>query len=45
MDILVSSRWRIVIPKQIRERLQIKAGDKLKIEEDDGIILITQEKF
>ncbi|MBI4174486.1 MAG: AbrB/MazE/SpoVT family DNA-binding domain-containing protein [Candidatus Aenigmarchaeota archaeon] len=41
MYYLVSSRGRITIPKQIREKLRIKAGQQVEVEGDKHSILIT----
>ena len=40
MNITVSSKGQIVIPQDIRERLKIKKGQRVKIEEVDGTIVV-----
>jgi AbrB family looped-hinge helix DNA binding protein len=37
----VSSRFQILIPKAIRNKLNIKAGQKLSVSEANGTIVIT----
>jgi len=37
----VSPKFQIVIPKELRERLKLKAGQKLQIYEFDGTIRIS----
>lgn len=39
--VTVSSKGQLVLPKQIRERLKLKAGDRvdLQIEDDEKIVL------
>jgi AbrB family looped-hinge helix DNA binding protein len=36
----VSSKGQVVIPKAIRDRLGLKAGDTLEVEEVDGALLL-----
>jgi AbrB family looped-hinge helix DNA binding protein len=38
----VSSKYQIVIPKEIRERMNIKPGQKLQFVEINGRIVIIQ---
>ena len=40
MNITVSSKGQVVIPQEIRERLKVKEGQNVKIEEVDGAIII-----
>lgn len=41
MNITVSSKGQVVIPQEIRERLKIKEGQVVKIEEVGGTIIIV----
>ncbi len=36
----LSTRGRVVIPKAVRERLELRSGDVLKVEEVDGAVLL-----
>ncbi len=38
--ITVSSKYQIVIPREVREKLDLKAGDKLIIKANNGKIII-----
>ncbi|MBS3050539.1 MAG: AbrB/MazE/SpoVT family DNA-binding domain-containing protein [Candidatus Aenigmarchaeota archaeon] len=40
MNTIVSSKGQIVIPQDIRERLKIRKGQRVKIEEVDGAIVV-----
>jgi len=45
MMITVSSKYQIVIPREAREKLDLKAGDKLIIKaNDDKIVIYPQPK-
>jgi len=41
MEMRVSSKGQIVIPQQIREKLRIKKGRKVAVEEVGGTIVIV----
>lgn len=41
--ISVSSKYQIVIPKEVRERLPLKPGQKLIVYEKDGVIHLIPE--
>lgn len=41
MNITVSSKGQVVIPQGIREKLRIKKGQRVKIEEVGGTIVIV----
>ena len=41
MEVTVSSKGQVVIPQEIRERLKIKEGQHIKIEEVGGTIVIV----
>lgn len=40
MNSVVSSKGQIVIPQEIRERLKIRKGQRVRIEEVDGTIVV-----
>ncbi len=40
-ELTVSSKGQIVIPKEIREKLHLKRGQKVRIEEVEGTIIIV----
>ncbi len=40
-ELSVSSKGQIVIPKEIREKLHLKRGQKVRIEEVEGTIIIV----
>lgn len=41
MNITVSSKGQVVIPQEIREKMKIREGQRVKIEEVDGTIIIV----
>ena len=41
MNCKVSSQYKITIPKQIREKLRMRAGQQVEVEGDEHSILIT----
>lgn len=41
MNITVSSKGQVVIPQEIREKMKIKEGQRVKIEEVGGTIIIV----
>ena len=42
LEVTLSSKGQIVIPKAIREKLGLKAGDKIKLEVEEGKRVIVQ---
>lgn len=42
LEVKLSSKGQIVIPKEVREKLGLKAGDKLKLEVEEGKRIIVQ---
>ena len=36
-----STKFQVAIPKAIRNKLRIKAGQRMTISEEDGVILLT----
>ena len=43
MKTTVSSRGRITIPKKLRERLKIDTGTVLRLDEEDGRIVLIKD--
>lgn len=41
MEVLLSSKYQLVIPKEIRNKLNLKAGQKVILFEKNGIIHIV----
>lgn len=41
MTVKVSSRYQIAVPRIARERLNIKSGDSLLVDVQDGLFLLT----
>ena len=41
MEVLLSSKYQLVIPKEIREKLNLKSGQKIILFEKNGIIHIV----
>ena len=39
-DLRISSKGQVVIPKEIRDKLRIKKGQRIKVVEVDGTIMI-----
>jgi AbrB family looped-hinge helix DNA binding protein len=39
----VSARYQIAVPSVARERLNIKQGDRLIVDVQDGVIILTPE--
>jgi AbrB family looped-hinge helix DNA binding protein len=39
----VNAKYQITIPKSVREKLKIKAGDRLLLDVQDGIIILIPE--
>jgi AbrB family looped-hinge helix DNA binding protein len=42
LEVKLSSKGQIVIPKEVREKLGLKAGDKIKLEVEEGRRVIIQ---
>jgi AbrB family looped-hinge helix DNA binding protein len=40
----VSSKYQVVIPKEIREKLKLKPGQKVMVVEKDGVIHLIPDK-
>ena len=40
----ISSKFQVVIPKEIRERLALKGGQKMAMVEKGGVIYLIPEK-
>lgn len=43
-EVTVEDRGRIVIPKDVREKLGIRGGEKMRVEERDGDVVISPVK-
>lgn len=43
MQTTISSKYQVVIPKPIRERLQLKPKQKLTVIEKDGMLILLPE--
>lgn len=41
--ITVSSKYQIVIPKEVRKKLGIRPGTRLQVNQDENSILLTRE--
>ncbi|WP_457756300.1 AbrB/MazE/SpoVT family DNA-binding domain-containing protein [Thermodesulfatator indicus] len=41
----ISSKWQVVLPKEIRQKAQIEQGNYLAIELQDEKIVLKQEKI
>jgi len=39
----IDSRGRITIPREFRERLQIRPGDEFRVEEEQGVLLLHRK--
>jgi len=42
--VVVSSKYQIVIPQDVRERIDLKPGQKIVIIEKDGVIHLIPQK-
>jgi AbrB family looped-hinge helix DNA binding protein len=40
----ISDKGQLVIPKEIRKRVDLKKGDSVTISEEDGVIMIKKTK-
>jgi len=45
MEVKLSSKGQIVIPKEVREKLGLKAGDKVKLEIEEGKRVVIQSSM
>jgi AbrB family looped-hinge helix DNA binding protein len=43
VTVKVSSRYQIAVPRVARERLGIKAGDRLLVDVQDGILILVPQ--
>jgi AbrB family looped-hinge helix DNA binding protein len=43
-EVTVEDRGRIVIPKEVREKLGIRGGETMRVEERDGNVVISPVK-
>lgn len=43
MQTTISSKFQVLIPKQTRERLQLKPKQKLTVVEKDGMIILIPQ--
>lgn len=41
--VTISSKFQIVIPKQVREKLRLRPWQRLQVIEKGGIIMLVQE--
>ena len=44
MTVKLSSKGQLVIPKEVRQELGLKAGDELRVNVMDGKIVIRRQK-
>jgi AbrB family looped-hinge helix DNA binding protein len=42
--VVLSSKYQIVIPKEVRERIDLKPGQKIVVIEKDGVIHLIPQK-
>ena len=42
-SVKVSNRYQIAVPQQARKRLKIKRGDRLLVDVQDGLLILTPE--
>ena len=42
--VTVSSKYQIVIPQEVRERIELKPGQKIVVIEKDGIVHLIPQK-
>ena len=40
--VTVSSKYQVVIPSQVRERMKLKPGKKLAVVEKDGVVHLVR---
>ena len=43
VSVKVSSRYQIVVPRIVRERLNIKSGDRLLVDVQDGLLILLPQ--
>ena len=44
LQTLVSTKYQVVIPKEVRKRIKVKPGQKLDVSTSDGKIILTPQK-
>jgi len=44
VTVTVSSKYQIVIPQEVREKIELKPGQKIVVVEKDGIIHLIPQK-
>ena len=42
--VTVSSKYQVVIPQEVRERMNLKPGQKVIVVEKDGVVHLIPEK-
>ena len=43
-EVTVSSKYQVVIPKDVREKMNLKPGQKVIVVEKDGVVHLSPEK-
>jgi AbrB family looped-hinge helix DNA binding protein len=43
VNVKVSSRYQIAVPRMARERLNIKSGDRLLVDVQDGLLILLPQ--
>lgn len=43
MEVIVSDKYQVVIPKAVRQQLQLKPGQKVRVEARDKKVIIDTE--
>lgn len=44
MEVVLSPKYQLVIPKQIRKQLSLKSGQKIELLVKEGLITLVPEK-
>lgn len=44
LQTLVSTKYQVVIPKEVRKRIKVKPGQKLDVSTSNGKIILTPQK-